>query len=39
MPYLLQTKAGKIYAMPHAYEISDLQLLHFNKYKSIQFIE
>src|SRR5262245_53453775 len=29
MPYRLETKAGAIHAMPHAYEISDLQLFHF----------
>jgi hypothetical protein len=39
MPYLLQTTAGQICAMPHAYETSDLQLFHFYKYKSAQFIE
>ena len=39
LPYLLSTKAGPLYAMPHAYEISDLQLFHFYKYKPAQFIE
>jgi peptidoglycan/xylan/chitin deacetylase (PgdA/CDA1 family) len=39
MPYELQTKAGSLYAMPHAYEISDLQLFHFYKYKPAQFVE
>ena len=39
MPYELRTKAGPIYAMPHAYEISDLQMFHFYKYKPAQFVE
>ena len=39
MPYRLETKAGPIHAMPHAYEISDLQLFHFYKYKPAQFVE
>ncbi len=39
MPYPLSTKAGTLYAMPHAYEISDLQLFHFFKYKPKQFVE
>jgi allantoinase len=39
MPYPLKTKAGALYAMPHAYEISDLQLCHFYKYKPAQFVE
>ena len=34
-----ETKAGPIYAMPHAYEISDLQIFHFYKYKPAQFVE
>jgi peptidoglycan/xylan/chitin deacetylase (PgdA/CDA1 family) len=39
LPYRLQTKAGPLYAMPHAYEISDLQIFHFYKYKPTQFVE
>jgi peptidoglycan/xylan/chitin deacetylase (PgdA/CDA1 family) len=39
MPYRLETKAGPIHAMPHAYEISDLQLFQFYKYKPPQFVE
>lgn len=39
MPYELRTKAGPIHAMPHAYEISDLQIFHFYKYKPAQFVE
>jgi allantoinase len=39
MPYRLETKAGPIHAMPHAYEISDLQIFHFYKYKPVQFVE
>ena len=39
MPYPLQTKAGPLHAMPHAYEISDLQLFAFHKYKPTQFVE
>jgi allantoinase len=39
MPYQLDSKFGPIHAMPHAYEISDLQLFHFYKYKPAQFIE
>ncbi len=39
MPYQLETKAGPIWAMPHAYEISDLQIFHFYKYKPAQFVE
>lgn len=37
MPYAVTTKAGTIHAIPHAYEISDLQLFHFYKYKPKQF--
>jgi peptidoglycan/xylan/chitin deacetylase (PgdA/CDA1 family) len=39
MPYALGTEAGPLYAMPHGYEISDLQLFHFYKYKPAQFVE
>ena len=39
MPYQVETKAGPIHAMPHAYEISDLQIFHFYKYKPAQVIE
>ena len=39
MPYRLETKGGPIYAMPYAYEISDLQILQFYKYKPAQFVE
>ena len=39
MPYRLQTKSGLLHAMPHAYEISDLQLFHFYKYTAAQFVE
>jgi peptidoglycan/xylan/chitin deacetylase (PgdA/CDA1 family) len=39
MPYRLETKAGPIHAMPYAYEISDLQIFHFYKYKPAQFVE
>ncbi|HEU0061105.1 MAG TPA: polysaccharide deacetylase family protein [Hyphomicrobiaceae bacterium] len=39
MPYQLQTKTGSLCAMPHAYEISDLQIFHFYKYKPAQFVE
>ena len=39
LPYPLQTKTGRLHAMPHAYEISDLQLFHFYKYKPMQFVE
>jgi peptidoglycan/xylan/chitin deacetylase (PgdA/CDA1 family) len=39
MPYRVETKAGSIHTMPHAYEISDLQILHFYKYKPAQFVE
>jgi allantoinase len=39
MPYPLNTAAGTLYAMPHAYEISDLQIFHFYKYKPAQFVE
>jgi peptidoglycan/xylan/chitin deacetylase (PgdA/CDA1 family) len=39
MPYQLSTAAGSLYAMPHAYEISDLQLFHAYKYKPAQFVE
>jgi peptidoglycan/xylan/chitin deacetylase (PgdA/CDA1 family) len=39
MPYPLNTAAGPLYAMPHAYEISDLQIFHFYKYKPAQFVE
>ena len=39
MRYRLETKAGPIHAMPHAYEISDLQIFQFYKYKPAQFVE
>ncbi len=39
MPYPLKTQAGDLHAMPHAYEISDLQLFHFYKYKPAQFVQ
>jgi hypothetical protein len=39
MPYALGTEAGPLYAMPHGYEISDLQLCHFYKYKPAQFVD
>jgi len=39
MPYRLDTKSGPVYAMPSAYEVSDLQLFHFYKYKPAQFVE
>jgi len=39
LPYRLETKSGPIHAMPHAYEISDLQIFHFYKYKPAQFVE
>ena len=39
MPYRLQTKTGSLYAMPHAFEVSDLQIFHFYKYKPAQFVE
>jgi allantoinase len=39
MPYQVETKAGPIHTMPHAYEISDLQIFHFYKYKPAQFVE
>jgi allantoinase len=39
MPYRLDSESGPLYAMPHAYEISDLQLFHIYKYKPAQFIE
>ena len=32
-------RPGPIHAMPHAYEISDLQIFHFYKYKPAQFVE
>jgi allantoinase len=39
MPYQVVTKAGPIHTMPHGYEISDLQIFHFYKYKPAQFVE
>jgi allantoinase len=39
MPYPVRTTAGEIHAMPHAYEIGDLQLFHFYKYGPEQFAE
>ena len=39
MPYPLRTASGSLHAMPHAYEVSDLQLFHFYRYKPRQFIE
>jgi len=39
MPYRLQTETGSLYAMPHAFEVSDLQIFHFYKYKPAQFVE
>jgi len=39
MPYPMQTTSGTITSMPNAYEISDLQLFWYFKYKPAQFIE
>ncbi|MDX2158812.1 MAG: polysaccharide deacetylase family protein [Hyphomicrobiaceae bacterium] len=39
LPYRLTTAAGNLTAMPHAYEISDLQLFHFYRYKPRQFVQ
>ena len=39
MPYRLETKAGPIHAVPHAYEVSDLQLLHVYKHRPRQLAE
>ncbi|MEZ5853870.1 MAG: polysaccharide deacetylase family protein [Hyphomicrobiaceae bacterium] len=39
MPYRLGTSSGELHAMPHAYEVSDLQLFHFYRYKPHQFIQ
>ena len=39
MPYRVNTRAGAMHAMPHAYEISDLQIYWFHKYKPAQFVE
>jgi peptidoglycan/xylan/chitin deacetylase (PgdA/CDA1 family) len=39
MPYVMQTKSGPIASLPNAYEISDLQLFWYFKYKPAQFIE
>lgn len=38
MPFSLNTRSGDLTAMPHAYEISDLQLFHFYRYKPHQFV-
>ena len=38
MPYRLQTRSGELHAMPHAYEVSDLQLFHTYRYKPRQFV-
>ena len=39
MPFALQTRTRGMFAMPHAYEISDLQIFHFYKYKPRQYVE
>lgn len=39
MPYELQTKSGNLCAMPHAFEMSDLQLFHAYRYKPRQYVE
>lgn len=39
MPFALQTRGRGMFAMPHAYEISDLQIFHFYKYKPRQYVE
>lgn len=39
MPYQMQTRSGPIHSMPHAFEISDLQIYWFFKYKPAQFVE
>lgn len=39
MPYPMKTKSGDVTSMPNAYEISDLQLYWYFKYKPAQFIE
>ncbi len=39
MPYRLKTATGDLHAMPHAYEISDLQLFHFYRYNARQYVQ
>ncbi|MFM9941629.1 MAG: polysaccharide deacetylase family protein [Hyphomicrobiaceae bacterium] len=39
MPYPLHTTAGQLHAMPHAHEISDLQLFHTYRYQPPQFVQ
>lgn len=37
LPYRLATKSGALHAMPHAHEISDLQLFHYYRFNARQF--
>ena len=39
MPYRMQAKSGAIHSMPNAFEITDMQIFGFFKYKPAQFIE
>jgi len=39
MPYPLQAKGRTLHAMPHAYEVSDLQIYWFHKYKPKQYVQ
>jgi peptidoglycan/xylan/chitin deacetylase (PgdA/CDA1 family) len=39
MPYPMKTTSGALTSMPNAYEISDLQLFWYFKYKPAQFVE
>lgn len=39
MPYRLATRAGELTAMPHAFEVSDLQLFQFYRFKPQQFVD
>lgn len=39
LPYRLRTRSGELYAMPHAYEVSDLQLFQVFRYRPHQFVE
>ena len=38
MPYRMSTRSGTLHAMPHPYEVSDLQLFQFYRYKPQQYV-
>lgn len=38
MPYRLRTASGRLHAMPHGFEVSDLQLFHVYRHTAAQYV-